>query len=48
MTKAMMGGFAQLDGETSLTADKVQQKGNNITKIKRQMRNFGMANQRLP
>ena len=38
--KAMVGGFAQLDGETVMVIG--QQKGTN-TKI-RQMRNFGMAN----
>lgn len=38
--KAMVGGFAQLDGETVMIIG--QQKGNN-TKT-RQMRNFGMAN----
>ncbi|CAN5202552.1 acetyl-CoA carboxylase carboxyltransferase subunit alpha [soil metagenome] len=38
--KAMIGGFAQLDGETVMVIG--QQKGTN-TKI-RQMRNFGMAN----
>jgi acetyl-CoA carboxylase carboxyl transferase subunit alpha len=38
--KAMMGGFAQLDGETVMVIG--QQKGIN-TKM-RQMRNFGMAN----
>jgi acetyl-CoA carboxylase carboxyl transferase subunit alpha len=38
--KAMVGGFAQLDGETVMVIG--QQKGNN-TKT-RQMRNFGMAN----
>jgi len=38
--KAMVGGFAQLDGETVMIIG--QQKGNN-TKM-RQLRNFGMAN----
>ncbi|MDQ6763204.1 MAG: acetyl-CoA carboxylase carboxyltransferase subunit alpha [Bacteroidota bacterium] len=38
--KAMVGGFAQLDGETVMVVG--QQKGTN-TKM-RQMRNFGMAN----
>jgi len=38
--KAMVGGFAQLDGETIMVIG--QQKGTN-TKM-RQMRNFGMAN----
>ena len=38
--KAMIGGFAQLDGETIMVVG--QQKGTN-TKM-RQMRNFGMAN----
>ena len=38
--KAMVGGFAQLDGETVMVIG--QQKGNN-TKT-RQLRNFGMAN----
>ena len=38
--KAMIGGFAQLDGETIMVIG--QQKGTN-TKM-RQMRNFGMAN----
>jgi acetyl-CoA carboxylase carboxyl transferase subunit alpha len=38
--KAMIGGFAQLDGETMMVIG--QQKGTN-TKM-RQMRNFGMAN----
>ncbi len=38
--KAMIGGFAQLDGETVMVIG--QQKGTN-TKM-RQMRNFGMAN----
>jgi acetyl-CoA carboxylase carboxyl transferase subunit alpha len=38
--KAMIGGFAQLDGETVMVVG--QQKGTN-TKM-RQMRNFGMAN----
>jgi acetyl-CoA carboxylase carboxyl transferase subunit alpha len=38
--KAMVGGFAQLDGETVMIIG--QQKGNN-TKT-RQLRNFGMAN----
>ena len=38
--KAMVGGFAQLDGETVMVIG--QQKGTN-TKM-RQMRNFGMAN----
>ncbi len=38
--KAMVGGFAQLDGETVMVIG--QQKGSN-TKM-RQMRNFGMAN----
>ena len=38
--KAMVGGFAQLNGETVMVIG--QQKGNN-TKM-RQLRNFGMAN----
>ena len=38
--KAMVGGFAQLDGQTVMMIG--QQKGTN-TKM-RQMRNFGMAN----